>query len=66
MCKISNTKPQIVNEDTYFLKVSEFQDFIEDLLKSEFLIPDYRRNEMLKNFVEPGLKDLSVTRVSFK
>ncbi|MDQ0567746.1 methionine--tRNA ligase [Mycoplasma yeatsii] len=66
MCKISNTKPQTVNEDTYFLKVSEFQDFIQDLLKTEFLIPDYRRNEMLKNFVEPGLKDLSVTRVSFK
>ncbi|WP_434341785.1 methionine--tRNA ligase [Mycoplasma putrefaciens] len=65
-CKISNTQPQKVNEDTYFLKVSEFQNFVEELLKTEFLIPDYRRNEMLKNFVEPGLKDLSVTRVSFK
>ncbi|QQY78265.1 methionine--tRNA ligase [Mycoplasma mycoides subsp. capri] len=66
LCKISNTKPQLVNEDTYFLKVSQFQEFVQNVLKSEFLIPEYRRNEMLKNFVEPGLKDLSVTRVSFK
>ncbi|QVJ96339.1 methionine--tRNA ligase [Mycoplasma mycoides subsp. capri] len=66
LCKISSTKPQLVNEDTYFLKVSQFQEFVQNILKSDFLIPEYRRNEMLKNFVEPGLKDLSVTRVSFK
>ncbi|AUF83239.1 methionine--tRNA ligase [Mesoplasma syrphidae] len=65
-CKISNNKPELIKEDTYFLKISQFQSFIETVLESNFLIPDYRRTEMLKNFVEPGLKDLSVTRISFK
>lgn len=66
LCKVSQTKPENVTEETYFLKVSAFQKFIEDLLKTDFLLPDYRRAEMLKNFVEPGLKDLSITRTSFE
>ncbi|PPE05984.1 methionine--tRNA ligase [Williamsoniiplasma lucivorax] len=66
ICKISNDKPQTVQENTYFLRTSKFQNFIEELLKTDFLIPEYRRTEMLKNFVEPGIQDLSVTRVSFK
>ncbi|ATG97721.1 methionine--tRNA ligase [Mesoplasma lactucae] len=65
-CKISHTLPTDVKEETYFLKTSAYQEFITDLLNSNFIIPDYRKNEMLKNFVEPGLKDLSVTRISFK
>ncbi|WP_026389313.1 methionine--tRNA ligase [[Acholeplasma] multilocale] len=65
-CKISGNKPELVKEDTYFLKTSEFQEFIEGVLSSDFLIPEYRRTEMLKNFVEPGIRDLSVTRTSFK
>lgn len=66
LCIVSHTKPEKVEEETYFLKVSQFQDFITTLLESDWLIPAYRRNEMLKNFVDPGLKDLSVTRISFK
>ncbi|ATZ17642.1 methionine--tRNA ligase [Mesoplasma melaleucae] len=66
MCKISNTKLELVKEETYFLKTSLFQEFMEkDVLGSEFLIPAYRRNEMLNSFVKPELKDLSVTRTSF-
>ncbi|WP_031542310.1 methionine--tRNA ligase [Mesoplasma photuris] len=65
-CKISGGKPQLVKEDTYFLKTSAFQDFATKVLTSDFLLPEYRRNEMLKNFVEPGIKDLSVTRTTFK
>ncbi|ATZ21242.1 methionine--tRNA ligase [Mesoplasma tabanidae] len=66
MCKISNTKLELVKEETYFLKTSLFQKFMEnEVLASEFLIPAYRRNEMLNSFVKPELKDLSVTRTSF-
>ncbi|AVN63406.1 methionine--tRNA ligase [Mesoplasma florum] len=66
MCKISNTKLELVKEETYFLKTSLFQEFMEnEVLASEFLIPAYRRNEMLNSFVKPELKDLSVTRTSF-
>ncbi|ATZ18448.1 methionyl-tRNA synthetase [Williamsoniiplasma somnilux] len=65
LCIISKNKPELVKEDTYFLKTSMFEEFETKLLQSDFLIPEYRRNEMLKNFIEPGLKDLSVTRISF-
>lgn len=65
-CKISGNDVQIVEEDTYFFQISKFQDFIEnEVLASDFLIPAYRRNEMLNSFVKPELKDLSVTRTSF-
>jgi len=66
LCKVSGDKPQLVEEDTYFLKVSEFQRFLEKFLQTNTLIPTARRNEIYKNFVEPGVKDLSVTRVSFQ
>lgn len=66
MCKISNTLPELVKENTYFLKTSAFEQFVQELMGTDFLLPAYRRNEMLKNFIEPGLKDLSVTRISFK
>jgi len=66
LCKVSGDKPQLVEEDTYFLKVSEFQRFLEKFLHTDTLIPVARRNEIYKNFVEPGVKDLSVTRVSFQ
>ncbi|ATZ16922.1 methionyl-tRNA synthetase [Williamsoniiplasma luminosum] len=66
LCKISNDRPQLVKEDTYFLRTSKFQDFVSDLLATDFLVPEYRRTEMLNNFVNPGIQDLSVTRVSFK
>ncbi|PPE04824.1 methionyl-tRNA synthetase [Entomoplasma ellychniae] len=65
-CKISNNAVAVVQEDTYFLQLSKFQNFIEnDVLASDFLIPAYRRNEMINSFVKPELKDLSVTRTSF-
>lgn len=66
LCILSKTKPEHLKEDTYFLKLKEFQHFAEDLLKSEWLIPKYRRAEIIKNFIRPGIKDLSVTRVSTK
>jgi len=66
LCVVSHDKPQVVKEETYFLKVSQFQDFLTELLNSDFLEPQARRYELLKNFVEPGVKDLSITRISFK
>ncbi|WP_338969776.1 methionine--tRNA ligase [Spiroplasma endosymbiont of Labia minor] len=65
-CIISGDKPQLIKEDTYFLRVSKFQEFLTELLKTNFLIPESRRKEMLKNFIEPGLEDLSVTRITLE
>ncbi|MBS4537907.1 methionine--tRNA ligase [Clostridium sp. D2Q-11] len=53
-------------EETYFFKLSKYQDRILKLLEEnpDFLQPESRRNEMINNFLKPGLDDLSVTRSS--
>ncbi|AXK50899.1 methionine--tRNA ligase [Spiroplasma alleghenense] len=66
LCKVSQTKPKMLSEETYFLRVSKFSDFLTTLFDNDFLTPDSRKNEMFKNFIEPGLEDLSVTRISLK
>ena len=52
-------------EETYMLKVSEFRDYLVELFKNDFLVPEARKKEMLNNFINNNLEDLSVTRVSF-
>lgn len=53
-------------EEAYFFRLSKYQDKIEELLNSGFLKPQSRVNEMLNNFVKPGLSDLCVSRTSVK
>lgn len=55
-------------EEAYFLKLSKYQDkLLEHFEKNpDFLKPDSRRNEMINNFLKPGLSDLCVSRSSFK
>ena len=55
-------------EEAYFFKLSEFGDKLLDLYKShpDFLQPQSRVNEMVNNFIKPGLEDLCVTRTSVK
>ena len=53
-------------EEAYFFRLSKYQDRIEKLLQTPgFLEPESRVNEMLNNFVRPGLEDLCVSRTSF-
>ena len=55
-------------EEAYFLKLSKYQDrlikYIEE--HDDFIKPDSRKNEMINNFLKPGLQDLCVSRSSFK
>lgn len=55
-------------EEAYFLRLSKYQDrllqYYED--NPDFIKPDSRRNEMINNFLKPGLSDLCVSRTSFK
>ena len=56
------------SEEAYFFKLSEFGDRLEKLLTDEeldFLEPKSRVNEMINNFIKPGLQDLCVSRTSF-
>jgi len=57
-----------VSEDAYFLRLSKYQ---EQLVKyydehPDFILPLSRKNEMINNFINPGLEDLCVSRTSFK
>ncbi len=54
------------HEEAYFLKVSEFADKVEKFLtETDYLSPKSRVNEMINNFIKPGLEDLCVSRTSF-
>ena len=54
-------------EEAYFFKMSKYADkLIEYINNNDFINPVSRKNEMLNNFLLPGLKDLCVSRSSFK
>ena len=54
-------------EDAYFFRLSKYADRVRDLLvNTDFLLPRSRVNEMVHNFIDPGLEDLCVSRTSFK
>lgn len=57
---------QKTKEETYFFRLSKYQDRLLDLLENtDFLQPKTRVNEMINNFIKPGLEDLSISRTSF-
>ena len=55
-------------EEAYFFKLSKYQDQLEKYIEEhpEFIQPVARKNEMINNFIKPGLQDLCVSRTSFK
>ena len=54
-------------EEAYFLKLSKYQDKLLEYYEQnpDFIKPDSRKNEMINNFLKPGLSDLCVSRSSF-
>ena len=55
------------SEEAYFFRISDFSEKLEKLLtETDFLQPQTRVNEMVNNFIKPGLDDLCVSRTSFK
>lgn len=57
-----------VKEESYFFKLSKYQERLIEYIEShpEFIQPQTRQNEMINNFLKPGLEDLCVSRTSFK
>ena len=55
-------------EEAYFLRLSKYQDKLVEYYEQnpDFVKPESRKNEMLNNFIKPGLQDLCVSRSSFK
>ena len=57
---------QDAKEEAYFFRLSKYADRVRDLLENtDFLQPRSRVNEMVNNFIKPGLNDLCVSRTSF-
>lgn len=55
------------SEEAYFFKLSKYQDRLVEYYNThpDFIKPDSRKNEMINNFIKPGLQDLCVSRTSF-
>ncbi|HQD50143.1 MAG TPA: methionine--tRNA ligase [Defluviitaleaceae bacterium] len=57
-----------IKEESYFFKLSKYQDRLIEYIENnpDFIQPQARQNEMINNFLKPGLEDLCVSRTSFK
>lgn len=67
LCPAHQKAPEKVSEESYFFKLSQFQDFLLKHFEQhpQFLLPESRRNEVV-NRLKEGLKDLSVSRKTIK
>ncbi len=65
-CPLHGIEPEVVEEDNYFFRLSNYQDRLIQLYETNprFIMPEARRNEILGK-VKQGLDDLSISRVSF-
>ncbi len=57
-----------MSEEAYFLKLSNYSKRLEEYIENhpDFIQPESRKNEIVNNFIKPGLQDLCVSRTSFK
>lgn len=67
-CPDCGREVELTKEESYFFRLSKYQDRLIDLIENhpDFLLPKSRQNEMLNNFLRPGLQDLCVSRSSFR
>ena len=66
-CPDCGREVHAAKEEAYFLKLSKYQDRLIEYIENhpEFIQPESRKNEMINNFLKPGLQDLCVSRTSF-
>ncbi len=67
-CPDCGREVQPAKEEAYFLRLSKYADRLIEHINThpEFIQPESRKNEMMNNFLLPGLQDLCVSRTSFK
>lgn len=58
---------ELVKEASYFFRMSKYADRLLQFYEEnpEFILPESRKNEMINNFIKPGLEDLAVSRTTF-
>ena len=64
----SGHEVELVKEESYFFRMSNYADRLLAYYEEhpEFIQPESRKNEMINNFIKPGLEDLAVSRTTFK
>ena len=66
-CPDCGREVRLMKEETYFFNMKKYTDrllkYYED--NPTFILPEYRKNEIVNNFIKPGLEDLCVTRTTF-
>ena len=67
LCPECGREVEKKSEEAYFFKLSKYQKQLEDYIEAhpEFIQPESRKNEMINNFIKPGLQDLCVSRTAF-
>ncbi len=67
-CPDCGREVTIASEEAYFLKITKYADQLTNYVDShpDFIQPISRKNEIVNNFIKPGLQDLCVSRTSFK
>ena len=66
-CPDCGRKVELIDEEAYFFRMSRYAKRLQDHIEShpDFILPPSRKNEMINNFIKPGLEDLCVSRTSF-
>ncbi len=66
-CPICGSEVKTMQEEAYFFRMSKYADQLLEYIEShpDFIQPESRKNEMINNFIKPGLQDLCVSRTSF-
>lgn len=67
-CPVCGGELKEMQEEAYFFKMSKYSDRLIKYIENHphFIQPESRKNEMINNFLKPGLQDLCVSRTSFK
>jgi len=67
MCPDCNRAVKLIKEESYFFNMKKYADRLIQYYSDhpQFILPEFRKNEMLNNFLTPGLEDLSVSRMTF-
>jgi len=67
-CPDCGREVKVASEEAYFFKMSKYSKWLEEYIESHptFIEPESRKNEIMNNFIKPGLQDLCVSRTSFK
>ena len=67
LCPDCGRPVEKASEEAYFLKLRNYEDRLVEYINShpDFLVPESRKNEIVNNFIKPGLQDLCVSRSTF-